>query len=269
MTDQSSVDEIALLPYAPPRHSLATAFKQYLILLRLFLAEYRSLWFFYVFFGFVWPVGFIFFLKLAEGALSTEQAIFILGGNLATAIAFGPLFLLINKIGQGRERHEFEYWATLSLPKLAFVLATVSVALVLSLPGLVGAYIIGMLLLGLSFSGNLVLLALIPVGALPLAGLGAMLGSYAPDGETAGVLGNILIVVIGFLSPMFLSLAQLPLPLRIIALFIPTTYVADLFRSVLGGHTEIPVLIDVFVIVVCSAGFLFLVHRKMDWRIGV
>ncbi len=268
MTDQSPTDAIAPLPYTPPRHSLLTAFIQYLILLRLFLAEYRSLWFFYVFFGFVWPIAFIFFLKMTEGAISTAQAIFILGGNMATAIAFGPLFLLINKIGQGRERHEFEYWSTLPLPKLAFVLAAVSVALVLSLPGLIGAYIIGMLLLGLSFSGNLVLLALIPMGALPLAGLGALLGSYAPDGETAGVLGNILVVVIGFLSPMFLSLAQLPPPLRIIALFIPTTYVADLFRNALGGHTEIPALIDILVIVVCSTAFLFLVHRKMDWRIG-
>jgi ABC-2 type transport system permease protein len=268
LTDQSSTDGVAPLPYALPCHSLATACVQYLILLRLFLAEYRSLWFFYVFFGFVWPVGFIFFLKMTEGAVSTEQAIFILGGSMATAIAFGPLFLLINKIGQGRERHEFEYWATLPLPKLVFVLAAVSVALVLSLPGLVGAYIIGMLLLGLSFSGNLVLLALIPVGALPLAGLGAMLGSYAPDGETAGVLGNILTIVVGFLSPMFLSLAQLPPPLRILALFIPTTYVADLFRSALGSRAEIAVPIDVLVIVICSTGFLFLVHRKMDWRVG-
>ncbi len=268
MTDQSLPDEVASLPYVLPRHSLVAAFKQYLILLRLFLVEYRSMWFFYVFFGFVWPVCFIFFLKMSEGTISTERGIFILGGNLATAIAFGPLFLLINKIGQGRERHEFEYWATLPLPKLSFVLATISVALVLSLPGLMGAYVTGMLLLGLPLSGNLALLALIPMGTLPLAGLGAMLGSYAPDGETAGTMGNILIVCIGFLSPMFLSLAQLPLPLRIIALFIPTTYVADLFRSALGGHPEISVFIDILIVVLCSVGFLFLVHRKMDWRIG-
>jgi ABC-2 type transport system permease protein len=268
LIDQPGTEEVASLPYTPPRHALTSACAQYLILLRLFLAEYRSLWFFYVFFGFVWPVGFIFFLKMTEGTISPAQAIFILGGNMATAIAFGPLFLLINKIGQGRERHEFEYWATLPLPKLAFVLAAISVAVLLSLPGLIGAYIIGMLMLGLSFSGNIVLLALIPVGALPLAGLGAMLGSYAPDGQTAGVIGNIMTIVIGFLSPMFLTLVQLPPPLRIIALFIPTTYVADLFRSALGGHAQIPVFVDVLVIVVCSVSFLLLVHRKMDWRIG-
>lgn len=269
MTDQSYAEEVAPLPYALPRHSLATACAQYLILLRLFLVEYRSMWFFYIFFGLVWPVGFIFFLKMTAGAISTAQAIFILGGNMATAIAFGPLFLLINKIGQGRERHEFEYWATLPLPNLAFVFAAISVALVLSLPGLIGAYIIGMFLLNLSFSGNLILLALIPVGALPLAGLGAMLGSYAPDAQTAGVIGNIFVTVIGFLSPMFLTLTQLPPPLRIIALLIPTTYVADLFRSALGGHAEISAFVDMLVIVACSVGFLFIVHRKMDWRIGV
>ena len=268
MADLPHTGDVAPLPYALPRHSFVTALSQYMTLLRLFLAQYRTMWFFYVFFGFVWPVGFLFFLKMVKGEVSTEQALFLLGGTMATAIAFGPFFLLINTIGQGRERHDFDYWATLPLPKLVFVLAIVSVALLLAFPGIVCAYVFGTLLLGLSFTGSFALLPLIPLGVLPLAGLGALLGSYAPDGQTAGVVGNIVTVVIGFLSPMFLPLSQLPSPIRLLALLIPTTYVADLFRGALGGQTMFPILIDVLVVVICSTGFLFLVHHKLNWRVG-
>jgi ABC-2 type transport system permease protein len=261
-------DHVATPPYAPPEHTLLTGLQQYLILLRLSLSEYRSLWFYYVFFGLAWPLGFLFFLSALGGTFSPDRAIFTMGGNMATSIAFGPTFILIHKIGYGKESHEFDYWATLPLPKLSFVLSVVSVALLLALPGLAGIYLLGVLMLHLSLSGGLALLVLIPLGALPLAGLGALLGSYAPDGQTGGVIGNILLMVISFLSPMFVPLPLLPEPLRILALLIPTTYVADTFRFVLGGHTQLAPSVDILVIAACSVGFLSLVHRKLDWRVS-
>lgn len=66
LTNLPHTERIAPLPYTLPRHSYATVCSQYLILLRLFLAQYRTMWFFYVFFGFVWPVGFLFFLKMSS-----------------------------------------------------------------------------------------------------------------------------------------------------------------------------------------------------------
>ncbi len=264
---EENAEIVAPLPYALPPHTFAVAFRQFIVLLRLFLSEYRTLWFFYIFFGFVWPIGFIFFITTATGSMSTEQAIFILGGNMASAIAFGPAFLLINKIGAGRERHEFDYWSTLPMPKLVFVLALSLVALLLALPGLICAYLLATYMLGIPLAGGLPFLLLLPLGSLPLAGFGALLGSYTPNGETAGVVSNILTLVVGFLSPMLIRPEQLPLVLRVLAFFVPTTYVADLFRAMLGGHTQLPPLLDLAVIVACSVGFLFLVQRKMDWRV--
>ena len=262
-----NTESTASLPYALPSHNFAVTLRQFGVLLRLFLSDYRTLWFFYVFFGFMWPISFIFFITTATGSMSTEQAIFILGGNMATAVAFGPAFLLINKIGAGRERHEFEYWSTLPMPRLVFVLALNLVALLLALPGLVGAYLLGAFLLGIPLAGGLPLLLLIPLGALPLAGFGALLGSYASDAQIANVIGNILTIVVGFLSPMLVRPEQLPPVLRLLAFFVPTTYVADLFRAVLGGQTQLPPLLDLAIIVACSAISLFLIQRKMDWRV--
>lgn len=264
---EENAEIAAPLPYALPSHNFAVALKQFGVLLRLFLSEYRTLWFFYVFFVFVWPISFIFFITTATGSMSREQGIFILGGNMATAIAFGPVFLLITKIGAGRERHEFDYWSTLPMPGLVFVLALNLVALLLSLPGLISAYLLAAFLLGIPLAGGLPLLLLIPLGALPLAGFGVLLGSYASDGQTANVIANILTLVVGFLSPMLVRPEQLPLLLRILAFFVPTTYVADLFRAILGGQTQLPPLLDLAIIIACSVVSLFLVQRKMDWRV--
>src|SRR5450432_4025980 len=100
---QSSV----LLSSAKPRYSFAVRIKQYLILVRILLAEYRTSAFFQISLGFILPLTFLFFLRIAKGTMSAEQAIFIFGGIMATAIALGPTIMLINKIGHGRQFHEF------------------------------------------------------------------------------------------------------------------------------------------------------------------
>ena len=259
-------ERLAALPYAPPRRSAVGALRQYATLVRMLLAEYRQTWFFHAFFGGVLPLGFVFFLKTAAGALDRERAIFLLGGNLAAALTFGPTVGLITKLGWWRQNRELEYWVALPLPKVALVLALVSVALLLALPGLVGVFVVGSLLLGLPLGAGLGLLPLLPLGTLSLAGVGALVGSYARDGPTASLLSNLLIVFVGFLSPTMLPPEALPAPLRAVGWLLPTTYVADAFRAVLGGRTTTGLAVDIAALTLLAIACLALVERKLDWR---
>jgi ABC-2 type transport system permease protein len=257
---------MACPPYAPPHHSLARTTRQYLTLLCILLAEYRRTWFFHTFFGLMLPVGFIFFLQAAGEAISTERAIFLLGGNMAASITFGPACMLASRIGWQRHNREFEYWAALPVAKLVLILAIISVALAFALPALLGVYLFGSLLLDLPFLGGLALLPLVPLGTVSLAGFGAVLGSYAKDGQTANVLANILTIFISLLSPILIPPEALPAPLRVVALFIPTTYVADAFRAVLTGAIGINLAIDVLLLMLFGVVCLEFVHQKLDWR---
>jgi len=231
------------------------------------LTEYRRTWFFHLIRSLLFPVAFVFLVKMTTGSTSRAQDIFLLGGLLTTALTFGSLSMLIDKIGWSRQRHEFDYWITLSIPKLAFILALMSVTQLFALPGLLGAYLLGSLILAMPPSGLTILplLALMPLSALPVAGLAAFLGSYAPNGQLAGMIGNTMTIVIGFLSPMYVPLQALPLPLRILAQFMPFTYSADAFRAVLnGGGTNL--VMDIPVLCFFALIFLLLVHHKLDWR---
>lgn len=253
-------------PYAPVQHSFSHTIRQYVTVLKILLAEYRTSWIFHVFFGMLLPIGFIFFLKTASGEMTQERAIFLLGGNMAMSISFGPTSLLLIKIGWWQQSKEFHYWAALPLPKLTLVLALVTVALVLALPGLAGVYLFGSLVLGLPFAGSLALIPVVLLSALSLVGFGALVGSYVRDGQTANIVANMLIIIVGFLSPTMIPAKSLPAPLRYLSFLIPTTYAADAFRAVLNGRLGTNFVIDMVVLSIVAIGFLFLVHRKVDWR---
>jgi ABC-2 type transport system permease protein len=79
-------------------------------------------------------------------------------------------------------------------------------------------------------------------------------------------MSNVMIVFIGFLSPMMIPASALPLPLRIISLFVPTTYVADAFRAILAGHIDMYLASDVLIVLLFSGAFLTLAYLRLDWR---
>jgi len=230
------------------------------------LTEYRNTVWFHVMFGFLMPLGMLFFLKYAMGEVDTERAVYLVGGNLTTSVVYGPTMLLINKIGWGRHTRDFDYWAALPLPKLGLVLAMVTVSLILAIPGILILFLVGSLLLGLPLSSGLALIPLIPLGSLSLVGLGAFLGTYAKDGQTANHLANLLMAFVTFLSPTMIPLESMPAALRAIAPFTPITYVSNAFRAALAGNFGPAFAYDVAIMTLFGLGTLALAHFKLDWR---
>lgn len=266
MVENSSLSLMVSPPCLAQRYSLKIALRQYFRLILVLLTEYRTTWFYHVFFGTVLPLGLIFFFKMVEGNIEKSQAIFLLGGDLTTSIAYGPTTMLITRLGWGRQNREFTYWAALPIPKSILILAMVSIYLLFAIPGLVVSYLLGCLMLGLPLTQGVLLIILVPLGALSLTGFGAFLGVYASSGEVANAYGNALMGFVTFLSPMLIPLDAMPLPLQFVARFVPTTYVADAFRMVLAGSLGVNVFYDIILLFCFTAAFLLVVHRKLDWR---
>jgi ABC-2 type transport system permease protein len=246
--------------------TIATTTQQYVILMRVLLAQYRLTWSIQVFGGFLIPMSFALVIVAVGGTGNRDAAIYLLGGNMALSIATGPAAFLITRTGWARQNKEFHYWIALPVAKLLLMLAIVMVALLFALPGLLGIYVLGSLLLGLPFQASAwAIIPLIPLGVLPLTGLGALLGIAAPNGEIANTLSNVMVVFVGVLSPVVLPLESLPVPLRILSQFIPTTYVADAFRAVLGGQGT-HLALDLVILTLFSVIILTLTYFRLDWR---
>ena len=237
-----------------------------MIIFRVMLAEYRNTWFYHIFFGMLLPVGLAFLISRASTVIDAEHAIYLLGGNMVISIVYGPTVMLITKIGWGKEFREIDYWVTLPVPKIAFIFAMTSVYLLFAAPGLIVAYVIGSWIFSLPLLGGILLPGVAVLGVLALSGFGALLGSVAKTGQVAGIYGNVFIAVATFLSPLMIPQEQIPAFVRLIGLFLPTTYVADVFRQALAGSMGPLFLRDVMLLVGFSIFFFALVQYKFDWR---
>lgn len=256
----------AILPYPRTRRTLFWHLAQFCRVVAIQLLEFRTAWIYLVVFGCVVPLGLVFWMSRMGGEMTLDKAVFILGGNLVTSIVYGPTSGMIGKIGWGKEHRTFDYWASLPLPKLGWVLATVTVYLLLALPSVAIIFAVSALALGIPLVNGLVLIPLIPLGALSMVGLGAFLGLISPNGQTSNLFGNAMIGVVTFLTPTLLPLEQMPTVMQWIARCLPTTYAADAFRLALAGEYGSALAIDAGILLLSSLVFLWALAKRLDFR---
>jgi ABC-2 type transport system permease protein len=256
--------EPARPPAAVPRPAVVHTYR---MLLPVALADMRRVGPFYAFFSIVLPAGILFFVTTTGAAADVTSQRYLAGGALGASLAMGPALMLCARFGLARENNEFDYWASLPIPKVSLVLAMCTAHLLFSLPGVLTLGVLAMLFLEVSLPGILAALALVPLAALTMAGVGAALGSRAPTAVAGNLIGNMLLAVTLFLSPLMSRLDAFPPFLRPVAFAVPTTYVADALRHVLGGTpTYLPIGVDLAVLAGLSGMTLVLAHRLLDWR---
>lgn len=259
-------ETLALPPYEYVRQTPRVLLRQYKLVYLAFLATSRSYGIMQIIAGLVAPLGLLLFARSMIGEITHQKAIFLLGGNLALSIVFGPASFLISWLGMAMEKKEFSYWMMLPVPKTVITLAVLSVGVTCALPGLVGTYLLGVLFLGLSLSGSWALFLLALLSALSIAGLGALLGYSIPDSSAATIVSNLLIIVVTFLSPILVPADALPLPLHLLSWAIPSTYAADAFRSVIGGQVGSNLVVDIVFLALSSVVLLSLAQWRLRWR---
>jgi ABC-2 type transport system permease protein len=241
--------------------------RSYRRLVPVMLADFRSTGGFYLFFSLLLPAGVLYFVLTSAGATDSAARRYFAAGAVATSLAMGPAVMLSARLGLARENREFDYWATLPVSKAGYVLALSTAHLAFSLLGVVAMLVLAVVFLGVPASGALGALALIPLAVVALAGLGAFVGSRAPSGIAGTLLGNLMLGVFLFLSPMMTHWDAYPAVLRPVAYAIPTTYIADAFRHAMGAATDLSLGTDVAVLAAVAVAGLWLTHRFLDWRV--
>lgn len=148
------------------------------------------------------------------------------------------------------------------------VLAVVLSFLLLSLPSLVVTVVGGSLLLGLPITLHPVILIVVPLCAVSLAGIGALIGAMARNPQEAGSLSLLVTLVLLGLGPVLVPPARLPGVMVIVGRFSPATYAASALRQALLGPLTGQIVLDLAALAGFTAIVLWLVGRKMDWRQG-
>ena len=195
-----------------------------------------------------------------------EALAYILTGNLVLNLMFGNLDKVGSNFAYMRMVGTLNYFATLPIRRYVLVLATVLSFLVMSLPSLMITTLLGTLVLNLKLAPNVLLLLVVPLVAIPLASLGALIGVSVSRPENVGSLSLLLTVVLTATGPVVIPPNRLPNWMLTLGQFSPATYAASGFRQALLGPVTPRIWLDLTVLALVSVIITWLVVRKMDWR---
>jgi len=98
--------------------------------------------------------------------------------------------------------------------------------------------------------------------------LGFFLGTVINDVKTGNSLGNILLLAMVYLPPVYYPITSLPEPLRSIALLIPTVSAAQIVNNALNMPTAIKEYVPIgwIVLTLSTTITAFLTMKNIRWR---
>lgn len=191
---------------------------------------------------------------------------YVLTGNVVVSLMFGNMGNVESHVTFMRSQGIFDYFASLPISRYALVIAVVFAFLLLSLPSLVLTILLGSLLLGVPVHVHPLVLVVVPLCALALSGLGALIGVTVREPSQGSAWNLLLTMVMAGLGPVIVPPDRLPAILRVLGYLSPATYAASAFRQTLLGPVTIRLALDLGVLALLTLLFLWLVTRSIDWR---
>lgn len=191
---------------------------------------------------------------------------YVLTGNVVLSLMFENMNKVQGHFSYMRAAGSLSYFASLPIQRYSLILATVLSFLLLSLPSLVVTIAVGSFLLGVPLRLHPLILLAVPLTAVPLAGLGALVATAARTPQEAGSLTMLLTLVMLGLGPVVVPTDRLPRFMLVLGRLSPATYAASAWRQVLLGPLTWAIALDLAVLAGFAVVTFWLVGRKMDWR---
>lgn len=235
-------------------------------LLMIELTNWRWSWRSSVIVGALAPLLSIVALGLFARDSGPRTLAYILTGNAVISLMFGNMDKLQSHFCFIRFQGTLDYLATLPIRRYALIVAAMLAFLLLSLPSLAATVLLGSLYLRVPLHLHPLLLAVVPLCALPLAGIGALIGTTARGPQEAGSLSLLVTLALAGLGPVVVPPERLPGIMLALGRLSPATYAASALRQALLGPVTGQLLADLAVLAAISALVLWLVGHKMDWR---
>ena len=216
--------------------------------------------------GTVLPMFGILLLGSFARELGASALSFVLVGNLVMALLFEHMGKLISHFAYLKTAGSLDYFATLPIRKAVLILAASSAFFILFLPSLFVVLLGGAWILELELHIHQLALIVIPLCALPLAGIGALIGVSFRTPEEASAVGRLLTILMLTIGPVLIPPERLPDWLVWIGFLSPATYAASALRQVILGPLSSRLLLDTTVLSGSILISFWMVDRKMDWR---
>ena len=189
-------------------------------------------------------------------------------GLLAMAIAQSAAFGVAFSLVAWRQKGMLRRLRLTPLPLVEFATARVVFHLIIALVQAVILLTIGRVLFGVHLVGNIfTLVPLILLGGVAFIALGMCIGGRVNSEDATAALSNLIVLPMTFLGGVFFPLSSAPAPVRLIAHFLPLTYLAEGLQDVaVRGHSFTSTLPNLGVLALVALLLSGLALRLFRWQ---
>ncbi len=231
-----------------------SAVRGYALLLRWQLLRYRKQVVLFATIQVALGVGVIFGFSFLVPHVTPQVALYFATGAPTLTLILMGLTALPQDTAQARTSGRFDYIAALPVPRLAPMLADVTLWLLIQVPGTVLTLLIAWLRFGIALHIGVLVVPAVVLVATTSAAVGYAIAVALPPAATAQVASFVSIVLLLF-SPINFPLERLPMWLQDIHRGLPVTYMADIMRGGLTGHYGVNAMLAFTIVVAwCAAG---------------
>jgi ABC-2 type transport system permease protein len=201
-------------------------------------------------------------------AQSLDYVDLLVPGLLAMAIAQSAAFGVAFSLVAWRQKGMLRRLRLTPLPLAEFAAGRVVFHLLISLVQAVILLTVGRLLFGVHLIGNVLSLApLILIGGVSFIALGMCIGGRVNTEDATAALSNLIVLPMTFLGGVFFPLSAAPEPIRVIAHFLPLTYLAEGLQNVaVRGHSFSSTLPNLGALVIFALLLSGLALRLFRWQ---
>ena len=201
-------------------------------------------------------IGVVYGLSFLFPDISPQSALYLATGAPTLSLLILGITVVPQEVARSKDTGRDLYLRSLPLPALTMLAASVSFWLLANLPGTALSLWVAKLRFDIRLDVDPLVIAVIVLVALTAATLGYALAQSISPQATQQVSSFISIGILLF-SPINFPLDRLPSALQTIHEVLPITYMADLIRWSLTGHsTHDPALSFLVVGIWCAVGLL-------------
>ncbi|MGD8856759.1 MAG: ABC transporter permease [Chloroflexota bacterium] len=167
--------------------------------------------------------------------INTQSAIFLTtGGPTLALITFG-LVMVPQVVADAKTQGTFDYMWSLPIPRMAFMAADMTIWMLITLPGVVLALLVGSLKYDFALQVTPSVVPAFLLVSLTATAIGYAIAHLSPKPELVAVLTNFIIFSLFLFSPINFPAERLPEWLADLHQLLPVKYAADAIR---GSLTE-------------------------------
>lgn len=161
---------------------------------------------------------------------------FLATGAPAISLIMMGLVAVPQVVAQGKTEGSLQYIRSLPIPRLAMLMADLTVWTIIVLPGVLVAVAVGSMRFGLEMSISPLIVPAFALVALTATGVGYALASVLPP-MVSGLISQVLIVFVLMFSPLSFPAERLPGWLQTIHSLLPIQAMGEVIRGSLASTT--------------------------------